>query len=219
MATARRLKRHRWRSRVVLAKEHIWRQALFASLALSQPSEGSGRSSDGQRVQTAIEDQGFNHKQPDREDHPQTDHRVHPPVCEGTEPIPEAGLLDHVKPRPANQQDRDPRLPDEAALDGLEGRQPVAAQLTSADCRQERRGHDRKTSDPNDHGEHMQGAGERKAIHLKPTPAWEIRLASQARHGHGPDQGRLPAQSLTGMRIGWVVATTMPVRLSCFRAE
>ena len=58
-----------------------------------------------------------------------------------------------------------PRLPSEAALNGLERGQPVCTKLAPADGRQQSRRHDRYTADPNDDGENMQNSGECEAIH------------------------------------------------------
>jgi hypothetical protein len=123
-----------------------------------QPGERGSGSVSGPSVQTAVEKKRFNPKKPNREDRPHTDYRVHPPIRENAEPAPELGLLDYVNAGRANQQDPDPRLRDEAALDRLEGCQPVGTQFTAADRRQQRRGHDRNATDPNNHCENMQGA-------------------------------------------------------------
>jgi hypothetical protein len=146
-------------------------------------------------VQTAVEKKRFNPKKPNREDRPHTDYRVHPPIRENAEPAPELGLLDYVNAGRANQQDPDPRLRDEAALDRLEGCQPVGTQFTAADRRQQRRGHDRNATDPNNHCENMQGAGEDKAVHLRmPTILGNAPYFGTGMRGHGADQGRLQAR-------------------------
>jgi hypothetical protein len=121
-------------------------------------------------LKLAVENKWLDNEQGDSEEHPDEDHRVHPPKFGGAKPIPEMGLRYHVEPGNADDNDRYSSLPHEPALDALEGRKPIIAKISAPDCRQYGRGYHSDAANPYHHPQDMQNAGERRSIHDRLDP-------------------------------------------------
>src|SRR5665213_418630 len=130
-----------------------------------QPREGRDRRLCSPFAEASMQNERLRHEQGEREQQPYADHRVHPPELRRLEPFPQIESSHHVEARQADDDDGRPCLPHEAALDRLEGPEPIGAKITAPDRRQYHGGRHPHAADPDHHSEDMQSPRDHDIIH------------------------------------------------------
>jgi hypothetical protein len=107
----------------------------------------------------------------EREENPEADHGVHPPVPWRSQTLPGAKQLNQPETGKPGDQGGDPRLAGEAALDVFEECDLLLRSLQTGDGRQEHGGDEGDAADPKDDTDHVDQAGEGEFVHGASIPS------------------------------------------------
>src|SRR5215471_10596209 len=115
--------------------------------------------------ESPMQKQRLDHKQHQREQEPHSHHRVHPPIRDQKEAIPQIEPREHVEAREPSQRCCEARLPAETPLDDLEKGDPLLRDFEISYRGHQYRRDECHAPDPQDDGEDMERSSNRYVIH------------------------------------------------------